>query len=191
MWDGRQVVSAQWIERSTAEAVQVSRGMGPAIETSGYGHQWWRGTFTNANTDAVFAAGWGGQFIFILPELNTVVVLTGSNYGRSDAAVLDLVNRYVLGSILGTPIGSTDYGVTLSIPEDPDRVVQIHSGPGDDYPVVGQLQGGAEIAVLGRNSELGLEAMWLRISASEWVALSDVSGWIREGNLADLPVTEG
>ena len=191
MWDGRQVVSAAWIEQSTAEALPISMDMGPAIEPDGYGFQWWRGTFTNADTDAVFAAGWGGQFIFILPELNTVVVLTGSNYGESDAAVLDLVNRYVLGSILGTPIGPTDYGITLSIPEDPDRVVQIHSGPGADFPVVGQLEGGAEIAVLGRNSELELKAMWLQISASEWVALSDVSGWIREGNLADLPVTEG
>lgn len=191
IWDGRQVVSAQWIGQSTAEAVPVSRHMGPAVEPNGYGYQWWRGAFANADAQAVFAAGWGGQFIFILPEQNAVIVLTGSNYGGSDAAVLDLVDRYVLGSMLGTPVGSADYGVTLSVPIDPDRVVLIHSGPGGDYPVVGQLEGDAEIAVVGRNAQLEVEAMWLQISASEWVALSDVSGWIREGNLADLPATEG
>ena len=191
MWDGRQVVSAQWIERSTAEAVQVSRGMGPAIEPSGYGYQWWRGTFASADTQAVFAAGWGGQFIFILPELNTVVVLTGSNYGGSDAAALDLVNRYVLGSILGLPTGAADYGVTLTVPADPGKSVQIRSGPGSDFTVVGQIEAGTVTAVMGRSPQLGPEVMWLLVSPSGWVALKDVGpeGWIA-GNLADLPVIE-
>jgi CubicO group peptidase (beta-lactamase class C family) len=192
VWDGRQVVGAQWVALSTAQAEETSLDTGPAFQTTGHGYQWWRGAFTNASTKAIFAGGWGGQFIFILPELNTVVVLTGSNYGGSDAAVLDLVNRYVLGSILGVPAGSADYGVTLSVPDNPGNLVQIHSGPGEDYAVVGQLEAGSVIAVMGRNPELGLEAMWLQVSPTGWVALQDVGpeGWIT-GNLANLPVIEG
>jgi CubicO group peptidase (beta-lactamase class C family) len=146
-WDGRQVVSAEWIESSAAEAVPVSMDLGPSIEPTGYGYQWWRGTFANGDTEAVYASGWGGQFIFIMPNLSTVVVLTGSNYGRSDSAVLELVNRYVLGSLLGTPVASADGGASLGMPADPDRVIHCASGRG--YSVVHQLGANLAFAPIG------------------------------------------
>ncbi len=101
LWNGVQVVSPQWVRKSTGISVALPIDDGPAFQNTGYGYQWWRGTFTNGNTDTIYAAGWGGQFIFIMPKINTVVVMTGSNYYAGNADSLDLVNRYILGSIYG------------------------------------------------------------------------------------------
>ncbi len=99
MWNGKQVVSAQWVRESTNVAIQLPIDYGPGFQNVGYGYQWWRGKFTNGNTDAIYAAGWGGQFIFIMPSIKTVVVMTGSNYDHSYNEMFDTVNKYILGSI--------------------------------------------------------------------------------------------
>jgi len=62
--DGRRVVSADWIRQSTQPfgAEDSRRG--------GYGLQWW----TFANTDAFAAIGLQGQYIYVDPSTQTVVV---------------------------------------------------------------------------------------------------------------------
>jgi CubicO group peptidase (beta-lactamase class C family) len=100
MWDGKQVVSTQWVQESTDASVKVSIDYGPGFQNTGYGYQWWSGKFTRANTDVYYSAGFGGQFIFIMPSLKTVVVMTGSNYDHSYNDMLDIVNRYILGAII-------------------------------------------------------------------------------------------
>ncbi len=99
LWNGTQIVSPQWVQKSTSISVALPADYGPAFQNTGYGYQWWRGRFGNGYTDAYYAAGWGGQFIFIMPTINTVVVMTGSNWYGSNSNVLDMVNRYILGSI--------------------------------------------------------------------------------------------
>ena len=102
-WNGRQIVSPQWVEESTAMSMRVPIDYGPAFQNVGYGYQWWRGRFADGATDTIYAAGWGGQFIFIMPQINTVVVTTGSNYSDSYSSIFDMINRYVLGSVYGDP----------------------------------------------------------------------------------------
>ncbi len=101
-WDGNQVVSAQWVQESTAASVKVPIDYGPGFQNTGYGYLWWRGTFARGNTEAYYSAGFGGQFIFIMPSINTVVVMTGSNYAYDHSLndMFDIVNRYILSSII-------------------------------------------------------------------------------------------
>jgi len=47
------------------------------------------------------AGGWGGQHIFVLPELNAVVVFTGGNY-TSFRPPFEILERYLLPAIAGT-----------------------------------------------------------------------------------------
>ncbi len=72
-WKGRQIVSPAWVRESTQAHVQEEILLG-----SGYGYQWWRGR--TAVGDKVirlfFAAGRGGQYIFVCPELDLVTVFT-------------------------------------------------------------------------------------------------------------------
>ncbi len=101
-WDGKQIVSAQWVRESTAASIQLSVDFGPGFQNTGYGYQWWHGKFTNWNTDTFYASGWGGQYIFVMPSINTVVVMTGSHfdYDHSPNDMFDIVNQYILGSIV-------------------------------------------------------------------------------------------
>jgi CubicO group peptidase (beta-lactamase class C family) len=102
LWNGAQVVSPQWIQKSTAISVQPSTDLGTDLTITGYGYQWWRGRFANGNTDTFFAAGFGGQFIFIIPTINTVVVTTGSSYQGNYDQFFELINQDILASIYGS-----------------------------------------------------------------------------------------
>jgi CubicO group peptidase (beta-lactamase class C family) len=62
--DGRRIVSTEWISASTQPT-------GPENDQrGGYGLQWW----TFANTDSFAAIGLQGQYIYIDPATQTVVV---------------------------------------------------------------------------------------------------------------------
>lgn len=197
-WNGKQIISTDWVKDSTSESVQLSHELelSPVFDETGYGYQWWRGRFKNGETDAIFAGGWGGQFIFILPKLDMVIVLTGSNYTGNYANVLDIINRYILAPIYGNDWETPEYGVTLFIPVESDVVINIHNGPGDTYPIVGELEKDREINVVGWNAKMEDNNAWLQISPSKWVALKDVIAKeselrIMTGNLANLPVIDG
>jgi CubicO group peptidase (beta-lactamase class C family) len=98
VWRGSRIVSEDWVSESTAEWIPFS---GPELPYStGYGYQWWLGTFPSGPTDAFIAAGWGGQLIFALPETNMIVALTGGDYETNDYEVpFSLVNDVILPAV--------------------------------------------------------------------------------------------
>jgi CubicO group peptidase (beta-lactamase class C family) len=73
-WNGRQVVPAAWVKESTKERVPVS-AVGRSGEM-GYGYLWWipETRRTPAWTGAFMASGQFGQFILVLPAIDTVIV---------------------------------------------------------------------------------------------------------------------
>ena len=75
-WGEQQVLPAGWIEEATAAQAQATD---PLLR---YGYQWWLGNsnFGDAQTPWVAGFGRGGQRVFILPELELVVVVTAGNY---------------------------------------------------------------------------------------------------------------
>jgi CubicO group peptidase (beta-lactamase class C family) len=94
VWNGAQVVPAEWVERSAQSLV--------TLDQSGYGLLWWKrrlGTAPRAQ-DTFFTSGNGGNFIFVIPALELVAVFTGSNYNspRGDQP-LDIVSRRLLEAV--------------------------------------------------------------------------------------------
>jgi CubicO group peptidase (beta-lactamase class C family) len=75
-WKGKQIVSSAWVKESTKAHVEEDILLG-----SGYGYQWWRGrTFiNNKNIETFYAAGKGGQYIFVCPSLDLVTVFTSKS----------------------------------------------------------------------------------------------------------------
>ena len=102
VWNDEPVISPEWVEASTREtiAVPASENFFPGI-ISGYGYQWWLGTFPRGNTPFYFAAGWGGQYIVVFPSLEMVVVITGGSYETGDGGMFyRMVNDYILPAAL-------------------------------------------------------------------------------------------
>lgn len=72
MWEGRQIVSSQWIEQTVQPHSALS-------ETEGYGYGWWLQSISPTD-HLFFANGRGGQNIYVWPAKDIVVVLTGGGY---------------------------------------------------------------------------------------------------------------
>jgi CubicO group peptidase (beta-lactamase class C family) len=95
-WEGKQVVPAQWVENSWQ-----LRAVSP-ISGQPYGLGWWIGEL--ARHPVNYAWGFGGQYIFVVPDLEMVVVTTSSdNPGDTRRehrmALWDLVERQVIGAL--------------------------------------------------------------------------------------------
>ena len=95
-WKSKQIVSHNWVKESTRAHIKAGGYQ--------YGYQWWRGkTIANNQViDAFWAWGHGGQFIFILPELELVVVFTAKhrdNPGHSERA-FNMLTKYIIPAVI-------------------------------------------------------------------------------------------
>jgi CubicO group peptidase (beta-lactamase class C family) len=71
-WNKRQIVSADWVERSTQ--VDTSRG-----SSRNYQYQWWK-----LQKEDFMAEGILGQYIYVRPDKNLIIVRLGKNGGKAD-----------------------------------------------------------------------------------------------------------
>ncbi|HEX9766485.1 MAG TPA: serine hydrolase [Nitriliruptorales bacterium] len=81
-WGGHQIVSEDWIRRATTRQEGLDLAAGRAVSTreqhpihavkDGYGLHWWLGRFRGH--EAILATGYGGQYCFVVPALELVVV---------------------------------------------------------------------------------------------------------------------
>lgn len=72
-WDGKQIVSEKWVE----ESVKLDTADGSARY---YQYQWW---LPQAGTDFM-AEGILGQFVYVHPEKNLIIVRLGKKHGKTD-----------------------------------------------------------------------------------------------------------
>jgi CubicO group peptidase (beta-lactamase class C family) len=79
VWDGQQVLPTAWIDTTFNRGVGIHDGTARWTETH-FGYQWVSGVFHEYNYVFHVTQGWGGQFIFLIPEVDLVVVFTGGNY---------------------------------------------------------------------------------------------------------------
>ena len=88
MWEGQQIVSEQWIQESIKPHVKES-------DFFNYGFQWWHRSQENKSWwkesdeeskehDMFLALGYGGQYIFVINDLNLIVVMTSSDYNEGN-----------------------------------------------------------------------------------------------------------
>ena len=96
-WGERQVVSAAFV----AEATARHNSGGPPLGAA-YGYLWWVGKTKNG-LDAVFAAGSGGQLVYVAPRRDLVVSIAASAKGDDNLA---LVNDVILPTEAAAPAGT-------------------------------------------------------------------------------------
>jgi CubicO group peptidase (beta-lactamase class C family) len=98
-WSGQQLLPRAWIEQSTNEHTRIDGG-------KPYGYLWWRllVPYHGSHVSAVFAGGNGGQYIFVVPELELVAVFTGGNYNSKRAQrPFQIMNKYILPAVQKPP----------------------------------------------------------------------------------------
>ena len=113
--DERQVVSEAWVHRSCEGQVRDRRPGNPGLNPNGYvdplrdrryGYGWW--VHQIGDYDTCFAWGYGGQYIFVLPELELVLVATSvsdvSDERRDHRRRLfDILERLVVAPMVSEP----------------------------------------------------------------------------------------
>jgi CubicO group peptidase (beta-lactamase class C family) len=76
-WQGRQIVPANWLKRSTEPSVTIEG-------TRRYGWHWYLGELPVGTPrqiePTISAIGWGGQRMFLVPALDLAVVMNAGNY---------------------------------------------------------------------------------------------------------------
>lgn len=106
VWNGKQIVSLKWVRESISPHVTYPYDKGDLISGTGYGYQWWRGKTKIADTDigAFYAAGHGGQFICIIPSLDTIIIITSQvdNNDAGDFRAYSAIDNYILPALLQT-----------------------------------------------------------------------------------------
>ena len=91
-WDGRRIVDASWVARSTAPHFHISPAttgidaehFGEFYYEGDDGYAWHLGSVRAAKRTypSYAATGGGGQVLLVIPELEMAVVFTGGNYGQ-------------------------------------------------------------------------------------------------------------
>ena len=95
-WDGKQVISSDWIDQTTRPQVQIT-----GID---YGHLWWGFPFDvdGKMITSVTAMGNGGQYIMTFPDEDLVVAFTGGAYNsEEDKVPFIIVKNLILPMFLG------------------------------------------------------------------------------------------
>jgi len=96
--NGKKIVDSTWIKKSTTNYVNNSL-MSDDVPAKGYGYLMWIDNYKNH--EIWLAAGAGGQYIMIVPELNMILVTTTITNLQSDQQnknalhILKLLNDFV------------------------------------------------------------------------------------------------
>ena len=105
VWEGEQIVSAAWVEASTRQHIA-------ATLSDGYGYQWW------VDVEGFYMAlGYAGQFIYVVPEQDMVVVFS------SDLANEDFFVPETLLKSLIIPAARS----SAPLPDNPDGVALLQA----------------------------------------------------------------
>lgn len=99
-WNGRQIVSAEWIADSIKPRFQAIGYFGGLFY---YGYQWWMGRTLAGDKEVQWIAGvgLGGQRLIVVPDLDLVVMVTQGLYlsGRQGQAALDILSSFVIPAV--------------------------------------------------------------------------------------------
>lgn len=98
IWDGKQIIPKKWVDDSTQKQITTS-------EDADYGYLFWLQTIKdNVHNKKYFtyrAAGLGGQYIMVIPDLDMVVVIT-ANYNKpsnDNSNTLDIIKDYIIPAV--------------------------------------------------------------------------------------------
>jgi CubicO group peptidase (beta-lactamase class C family) len=92
VWDGVRILPEGWVQASVARSVEDV-----GWDDKGYGYQWWLIPWGSKHqSNASTCLGYGGQYLFVVPEHDLIAVFTGWNVYGTPSLDVD----FALGSVL-------------------------------------------------------------------------------------------
>jgi CubicO group peptidase (beta-lactamase class C family) len=86
-WDGKQVISEEWVRQSTTKQIDAY--------LMDYGYLWWVGH--NTDQPSFEAHGSRGQYLLVIPSLDMVVAVNGDVY--EDANPASIVHEWIIKAV--------------------------------------------------------------------------------------------
>ena len=93
-WNAKQIISEEWVDKSFGQHVALG-------EDWYYGYLWRERTINILDVPVTYfyAQGNGGQLIYVVPALDLVMALTGSNYNQSQLQVFHIKNDIIAADL--------------------------------------------------------------------------------------------
>lgn len=94
-WNSKRILSKKWIENSFKNYLTLEN----TKDKNGYGYLWWHNTYQDKGKSvaSIEARGAGGQYIFVIPHLKAVVVITSGNYRNGKTQQPEIIfENYIL-----------------------------------------------------------------------------------------------
>ncbi|KFF18406.1 serine hydrolase domain-containing protein [Flavobacterium hydatis] len=94
-WKTKRILSKEWVKKSFKDY----RALENTKDKNGYGYLWWHNTYQvkGESIESIEARGAGGQYIFVIPRLETVVVITSGNYRNGKTQQPEMIlEKYIL-----------------------------------------------------------------------------------------------
>jgi len=92
MWKAKEIIPKQWVESSTANHIDTPNNLNEVTNFgAGYGYLWWNNRFGGYH-----ANGFGGQYMFVIPESDLVVVFTGEVFGEDFFIPQLAMEKYII-----------------------------------------------------------------------------------------------
>ena len=100
-WGDKQVVPAAWVDQSFEIRLTFNGSRGK--HTTGYGYLWWilEPDPDGTGDEHIYAAmGFMGQYIFVVPEHDMVVVVTGGTRGwNEETKAIEFLYSHILPAV--------------------------------------------------------------------------------------------
>jgi len=114
VWGGEQVISTEWVAESTRPRLTVSGDVR-------YGYQWWFEEMSG--NDVPYTSGYGGQHIFVVPDLDTVIVTAAdysdsSGMSRQRAQIMYLVEHWIVPAVPSSTVAGGTVQLIQQWPEN-------------------------------------------------------------------------
>ncbi|EAY26938.1 serine hydrolase domain-containing protein [Microscilla marina] len=100
VWKGKRVISEKWVQQATQGKATMHNA-----SYKNYGYNWWIHRFEveGEKFRCFYAAGNGGQLIFVVPKLDLVTVINAGNYGQGRLWLKyrdEIMPRYVIPALM-------------------------------------------------------------------------------------------
>ncbi len=91
-WDGQKIVSPEWVQAATIRQVKTDSDLN-------YGLMWWDYPRLKAYT----ALGYNGQIVFVIPDLDLIVVTTAATVNHDHDDIFALIENDVVPAVRDAP----------------------------------------------------------------------------------------